>query len=850
MITAKVLFKTYNLKTWRQNKFQIFLSIFAIAIAVAILISLRSIIFFNGQYTISNSRSLNDGDINITLPSNTISEEQYKLLDKLKAEDKLYYATTYKMQNNFNHNYMNSVVDVKIIDSDYYSVDERVGRYKDKLGSKSILINRTLADKFSLKKGDSISITLKNFSQEECEVKISDVIDTTNMVDENIFGLMIFNKADIPVHKGFDVNNLATNVNISVNKNFSISDIEGELEKSFKAGAKFSTSEQLIKSTKELRDREEKALGLIEMIVTLITGAGIGVTICILTLKRKKDYVLLAIYGMDDKLLKNVILYETFIIAVIGNVIGIVLSIMITGVIERNIFRELRVVSIVAGLLLAILVTFVFTMLQTLTFTILPIYISKRINLNSILRQEVEKLKLDENLASIGLIMLIMLVISISIYIGSLNLGGMYTIGLLIITAAFYIISFVIIGTIKKIKFIKNKTFVLAFRNIERQKLKFSACATALILTLVLCGTIINLAYYIIPKAITEFSEDNGYNLTLNTSIDESNIAYTEETLNKEKEVLGYVKDIVTNVKLMDLNGKRLQDIVENSRRYPEVKTALLENYNNTKFNAIDISKSLIKHKPLIGRWLDSKDINNNYIVLGNNFASENFMVGDKVSVDIQGKRLDFTILGIMDKSQFGDDWGAYVDIASLKGAGTLDETNSKLNYLIKCNSKDEKNLNYSLSKKLKGAVIISEKDKYNSLTALLQQMTYAFICISCISIFSSFCLVANILIMVNFDRIKEFLVLNILGAKIRDIKKISIIEGLITGGLAGVIGILSAEALNFIITTYGFDSRYSPSYKMDLAMFAVAILVVVVSSLSVISSMELEKHSSLLRVD
>ncbi|QAA35108.1 FtsX-like permease family protein [Clostridium manihotivorum] len=849
MITAKMLFRTYNLKTWRQNKFQIFLSIFAIAIAVAILISLRSIISFNGQYTISNSRSLNDGDINITLSSNTISADQYKLLDKMKAEGKLYYATTYKMQNNFIHNDMSSEVDVKIIDPDYYSVDERIGRYKDKLASKSILINKTLADKFSLKRGDSIAITLKNFSQEDCEFKIGDIIDTTNMMDENVFGLMIFNKTDIPVYKGFDVKKIATNVNISVNKDYSISDIEGDLKKSFKAGDKFSTSEQLIKSTKDLRDREEKALGLIEMVVTLITGAGIGVTICILTLKRKKDYVLLAIYGMNDKLLKDVILYETFIIAAIGNVIGIALSIMITGVIERSIFRELGVVSIVSSLLLAVFVTFIFTMLQTLTFTIIPIYISKRINLNSILRQETERLKLDENLATLGLIMLIMLVISISIYIGSLDLGGMYTIGLLIVTAIFYTISFGIIGTIKKLKLTKNKTFVLAFRSIERQNIKFSACVTALILTLVLCGTIINLSYYIIPKATTQFTEDNGYNLTLNTSIDESNIAYTEETLNKEKEVVGYAKEIVTNAKLVDRNGKHLQDIVENSRRYPEVKAALLENYNNTKLNAIDVSKNLIKHKPLIGRWLDNKDKNNNYIVLGNNFSSEKFMVGDKISIDIQGKKLDFTIIGIMDKSQFGDDWATYVDIASIKGV-TLNETNSKLNYLIKCNSNDEKNLNYSLSKKLKGVVIISEKDKYNSLTALLKQMTYAFICISCISIFSAFCLVANILIMVNFDRIKEFLMLNILGAKIRDIKKISIIESLITGGLAGVIGILSAEALNFIITRYVFDSRYSPSYKIDLAMFGVAILVVLASSLSVISSMELEKHSSLLRVD
>lgn len=152
MIHYRKLFKTYNLKTWRQNKLQIFLSIAAISIAVGILISLRLILAINDSYAENNTKASNDGDINIAIESGNINGDQLKELDKLTSEGKLKYAATYEMQNNFTVGEISNVTYVKFIDSKYSYINKRVGGYAERLGKDKVLINRAAADRFALKK--------------------------------------------------------------------------------------------------------------------------------------------------------------------------------------------------------------------------------------------------------------------------------------------------------------------------------------------------------------------------------------------------------------------------------------------------------------------------------------------------------------------------------------------------------------------------------------------------------------------------------------------------------------------------------------------------------------------------
>lgn len=92
--------------------------------------------------------------------------------------------------------------------------------------------------------------------------------------------------------------------------------------------------------------------------------------------------------------------------------------------------------------------------------------------------------------------------------------------------------------------------------------------------------------------------------------------------------------------------------------------------------------------------------------------------------------------------------------------------------------------------------------------------------------------------------------ILNVVGAKNRDIRRITIIEGIIIGGVAGITGCLISEFLSYLLVTGSFSCNYSFNYRVDLIMFFSAIALTTAASLLVINNMKLEKYTELLRAD
>jgi len=483
-------------------------------------------------------------------------------------------------------------------------------------------------------------------------------------------------------------------------------------------------------------------------------------------------------------------------------------------------------------------------------FTILPITMSKEINPNSILRQQNQKLDINENYISDILKMVILLVISFSIYLGSIQKSTMYLCIILILIIILYGVAFGGITLIGKVNITKGKFIKLAFRNILRQKSKFALCSTALVMTLILCGVVINLAYSIVPNVMRQAVDIGGYNLSLNTSFKDEDLSNIEKILSKEKNIENYVKIIKTTSKLLKVNDKTLEDFIKAASNSNADTSSTLEYYNNVPVEAIDISRDMLSYNTIVGRYFTNKDVDENYIVLGYNFDGSGINVNDEISFDIQGETFRFKVIGICVRSNINDNNGVYININYFQGIAMLNDSNSKLDYLIKCDTKNEKALTISLTKKLKGSLIINVRKRFSQLTQYIQQLTYGFIYICCISVFSAVCLIGNILMIINFERLKEFLVLNVLGAKNSDIRKITIIEGLIIGGVSGIIGGLISEFISYIIITQIFEAKYAPNYKLDLIMITAAIILTISSSILVINNMKIQKYNELLRED
>jgi len=855
MIECKKLFKTYNLKTWKHNKLQIFFSITAISIAVAILISLRLILVINNFYTIDNPKSVNDGDINIALSNYNISSVQLKVLDELTSEDKIKYACTYKIQNNLTIGGISNVVNIKFIDSKYSYINKRIGRYSKKLGKDKVLINRAAADRFDLKKGDKISLALKDFSDGYKKFAVEDIIEGTNTLEESILGVIILDKSNMEVDKSTKNENVATNINIVINNEKNLEEIKSELKKAFDSGASINTYKKINQGNKNIYSLQNKAAGIIEILVVIVTGIGISVTALLLILKRKKDYIILSIYGMKEKMLRNLIIYETFIICIIGIFIGTFFSFIITGCIQKSVIKEMDIITLIKVSAFPLVSTILFIIVQTMIFTILPITIGKEIKPNSILRQETQKFSVNGEWSAAIFTIIVLMVAAFSIYIGSIKTGLIHSCIMLVIIMILYLLSIAGISLIVKIKPAKNKFLLLALRNIHRQKRSFALCITSLISTLILCGLIINLSTSVFTTATKEVVIDTGYNLSLSTGFNKENVSNTEKILSEEISTNKYLKTIKTTGKIKSVQGKNLEEFLNEKHNGVKDISEINSEFVNINIEALDISKKVLNYSTMEGRWLSNKDANKNYIVLGSEFNYLGASVGDKIAFDIQGKTFEFEVIGICAPGNFKDNFGVYIDINTFKDNNFINDNNGKIEYLIKCDIEKEKVLSLNLTKKLKNSLVINQRALFNELGKYISHFAYVFVNICCISVFSALCLIGNILMIINFERLMEFLVLNVVGAKNRHIRIITTIEGLIIGGISGILGCLICEFLsnsivNSLFASQAFKFQYSFNTKIDLIMTFSAIFFTITCSLLVINNMKIEKYSELLRAD
>lgn len=103
---------------------------------------------------------------------------------------------------------------------------------------------------------------------------------------------------------------------------------------------------------------------------------------------------------------------------------------------------------------------------------------------------------------------------------------------------------------------------------------------------------------------------------------------------------------------------------------------------------------------------------------------------------------------------------------------------------------------------------------------------------------------------IINYERLNEFVILSVVGAKNRDIRRITIIEGIIIGGISGIAGSLICELLGYIVVTGEFSGKYTVNLKIDAIMTVVAVMLTIITSIIVINNLKIEKYTEILRND
>ncbi|URZ09749.1 ABC transporter permease [Clostridium felsineum] len=841
MINTKQLFKVYNFSIWKKNKFQMFLSIIAIAISVAILLSIELMLSLNNTYINNNAVNSNDGDININLLQGSLTNNQFKELNTLKAKGYINYTTIYKIQNNLALSGVSGTIFLKFVDPSSYPIADSSYNYRTKLKNNCAVISSQVANKFNLRKGSIISLQIKG-KERNLKLKISDIVNS-NVSDEGIVGVITINKNLINKEEGA----LTSNVLIKLNDKYKLEDVQNKISKVFKNDCEINTYKDVIEHNKQTLDSENKVLNILEIIVILISGVSIATTVILLNLKRKKDYIILNIYGMSEDLLKKLTLYETFIISTLGSIIGIIISFIIIGITQKSIVGKLNLISIISASGFKIIETILFIIAETIIFTLFAIEISKKVNPTDILRERKIGIEFKRNLSSPFLKTCVLIIVSFALYIRSLSMSCTYVFLIILFILIILAVNYFIINLVVKVKGNKNKYILLSIRNLKRQKLKFAMECTALTIVMILCGVIANLCYGVIPSIMNQYViNNNGYNFIIRSAYKDEN--EIKEVLKQDK--LEGVKRAVATAKILSDNNRSFEDILKDINISGGMGREYIDTFSNLSAYGIDLSKNVMKYEVVEGRGLNGSDKNSNSVVLGNEFSGMGINVNDEIKFKVGNKILKLRVIGIMKKNIITGGKNLYMSLKVMKDNNLLNDEESSLEYLVKEPLKDKKNFIFYLSKQLKHAEVFSISEELNQLKDYLQKLVFAVVVICFVSIFAAMCLISNILIVINYERIKEFLILKVVGAKNRDIRKIVILEGIIVGFISGVLAELMEEVISSFIMSKVLYFNYKPNIIIIFSMILITLIISISSALFVTQNMKIEEHSDVFRIE
>lgn len=142
-----------------------------------------------------------------------------------------------------------------------------------------------------------------------------------------------------------------------------------------------------------------------------------------------------------------------------------------------------------------------------------------------------------------------------------------------------------------------------------------------------------------------------------------------------------------------------MKDFIKDQNFTPDNETYTKNLLNNgVTIEAMDISKNMLSYKTAEGRWFSSKDVNKNYVVLGEKFQHWGMNINDEIELNLQGTIHKFKVIGICTTSNFRDNSGIYIDINAIKNNASIGESNSKINYLIENGFGNEKQLYLGLT--------------------------------------------------------------------------------------------------------------------------------------------------------
>lgn len=832
-------FFTYNIKTWKRNKIQFFFNMLGISISIAIVLAIQILSIYNISSVKESSKVINGGDISIIPNNNVISDYQSNELQLLQEKGEIEFTQSVWNSTSISFNGKSTNIILRFIDINKYPIyqdKKNTENFKLELNEEnSIVLSENIAIRIGAEKNDKIEIFNKYRGDKEAfTIKKIVKSDGETGLDMNVFGYALLNSSVLD--KFVPSNSTINKIYIKVNDETNVNDTSEKLKQVFNYG-QTKTYEDVFLETQKQIESTRKGLMLIGILTFFIAGISIANTMVLSILKRQRELSILKVLGMKNVQLPFFMVAETSIMAIISNIIGIPLGFTLSTVINHILYSTWIDFKEISNIIAPIFYIFITSIFISIIFTFIPALISSKIRANTLLREQNISLEKKINLGEPILICAIILGGIFSIYLKSF-VGFLYVFGILIVGGSLYIISTIILKVFSKIPTSKNKIAIFTFRNLGRQYKKISLMMVTLVIGVSSVGITINISNSILPSLQETVKNQFGYNLLLTTSMDDSN--KVEKELNSEKGILGFTQSLRSETFFKYINGVNKEAEFKENMSKEQYKNKL----GHLLIEGLKFDRNIIKGEVKEGRWLEESDQGKNSAVINEELAeSMGINVGDNIGVLIDGKEVTYNVVGIKNKT--------IINTSQITTTFDTLKTNTNWNSVVYYTNVQDENLEENIkifNKNLDRAFILNINDLLPELNKTINNQAKLFSFISIFCIVSSIFLIANMTLITFFDRIKEFTLIKILGAKSNVITSIIIIESVLIGCVGGLISVLINEIITYTIFKLVLKINFVINYITIVGMIALSIIVVCISAMLVIPQVKVKQLNILLR--
>jgi len=584
-------------------------------------------------------------------------------------------------------------------------------------------------------------------------------------------------------------------------------------------------------------DNVSKFLNLAAFIALLLGCVGIASSVHIYIKEKLKNVAVLKCIGATRKQTFLIYLIQIAGIGLIGGILGSAIGIglqyafpyILEGFLPFDVQISITTQPLIMGITLGILMSVLFALLPLLgTWYVSPLEVLRGTDENLVKPRKAR-------LFTLGAILLFIFLFSFWLLKDAL-FGLAFTVGILITFSIMAGIESLFMKVIKKY-FPTNWGFT------ERQSLlnlfRPNNQTMVLILAIGLGTFLISTLYFtkdiLLAKTSIENNSENANIILMDVQNEQK-----EAVINT---VLPKGLDVIDNIPIVTMRMHQIKDKLVNDIRKDTAST-MNQWILNHEFRVTYRDSLLASEELLAGTW--TKEIGQGEPIL--------ISISDNIARDadlIVGNQVVFNVQGVLMKTTIGSirkvDWGRMqLNFSVVFPTGVL-ENAPQFNVLTTYvpNEASSADLQRDLVKKFPNISVLDLRQVYNIIEDVLDKISWI------INFMAFFSILTGIIVLIGsvrnskYQRIKESVLLRTLGAKSKQILRITALEYVYLGMLGSLVGILLSLISSQLLATLLFKEPFVPSvvpFLVFLPGITVLVLLIGLTNIrSVLKSPPLE---------